>query len=162
MSVHLVNPYGCASNSSQPEEPLEYRWLAGNLHAHSTRSDGEREPQAVIDTYAGLGHGFMGLSDHDVCADFSGLLDRGMILLPCNEVSAGGPHLLHLSATRRIFPISDRQKVLDEIAADGGLGVLCHPNLEVLFDHYPFELMLELKGYIGIEIYNAGGLELCG
>ena len=42
------------------------RWLMGNLHTHTTASDGQREHQAVIDDYVGRGYGFLMISDHDI------------------------------------------------------------------------------------------------
>ena len=40
------------------------RLYRGNLHGHSTHSDGCLSPQAVVDRYAGLGYDFTCLSDH--------------------------------------------------------------------------------------------------
>ena len=42
------------------------RWLMGNLHAHTTASDGRRPHQEVLDDYAGRGYGFLMISDHDI------------------------------------------------------------------------------------------------
>lgn len=36
----------------------------GNLHAHSTASDGERSPEAVCSTYQALGYNFLAITDH--------------------------------------------------------------------------------------------------
>lgn len=40
------------------------RFYRGNLHGHSTHSDGLLSPRAVIDCYARLGYDFTSLSDH--------------------------------------------------------------------------------------------------
>jgi len=40
------------------------RFHRGNLHAHSTRSDGAREPAAVCDFYREAGYDFIALTDH--------------------------------------------------------------------------------------------------
>jgi hypothetical protein len=40
------------------------RFFRGNLHTHSTRSDGHAEPQEVVDAYRAAGHDFLVLSDH--------------------------------------------------------------------------------------------------
>ncbi|MCC7191749.1 MAG: CehA/McbA family metallohydrolase [Phycisphaeraceae bacterium] len=144
------------------------QWLRGNLHAHSTRSDGERTPQAVIDDYAARGYGFLMLSDHDIlssrdeCAEWS---RRGMILIPGNEVSALGPHLLHVDADRYVKPSRYRQEVLNQINACGigsesngkrgrGFAVINHPNWHGNFDHCSIEQLREWTGYIGVEIFN--------
>lgn len=40
------------------------RFFKGNLHAHSTRSDGVREPEAVCALYRDAGYDFLALTDH--------------------------------------------------------------------------------------------------
>ena len=40
------------------------RFWRGNLHTHSTRSDGRLPPQAVADFYKGAGYDFLALTDH--------------------------------------------------------------------------------------------------
>ena len=40
------------------------RFWRGNLHTHSTLSDGALEPESVINAYRGAGYDFMCLSDH--------------------------------------------------------------------------------------------------
>jgi hypothetical protein len=155
MPVSLQNPYARNSNT-------QYRWLKGNLHAHTDLSDGSREPQTVIDLYAGLGYDFMALSDHDVFSDYSAIDAKGMILLPGNEVTQFGPHVLQIGSTSLADPHEDRQRVIDQIVATGGLAVLNHPNWESDWDHYPFELMQQLKGYAGVEVFNGVCLDLEG
>jgi len=142
-------------------DPLA-RWLRGNLHAHSTRSDGRLDIQDVIRAYANLGHHFLMLSDHDVCADFSGLEPCGLILLRGNEVSARGPHILHVGAASKVEPLANRQAVIEAIRRDGGFAILNHPNWEDDFDHYPFELLCALKGFTGIELFNGTVIEHAG
>jgi len=133
------------------------RWLMGNLHTHTTRSDGQREPQAVIDDYAERDHGFLMLSDHDVFTsadDYTPLDAGGMILVPGNEVSANGPHMLQVGGDRLVEPHADRQQVIEAAEACGGFSVFNHPNWFANFDHCPQELLERCQGYAGIEIYN--------
>jgi len=144
METYIESPY---------KEPEGSFWIAGNLHTHTTRSDGASDPQEVIEHYASLGHGFLMLSDHDVLADYSGLNDCGMVLIPGNEIGQG-PHILHLNAPCQVQPDPDRQKVIDAINASGGYAILCHPNWQSHFNHFPYEDMRSLSGYLGIEIFN--------
>lgn len=133
------------------------RWLMGNLHTHTTRSDGQREPQAVVDDYAERGHGFLMISDHDVCTsshDCAKLDPGDMILIPGNEISANGPHLLHVGAGERVEPHADRQQVIDAVAQSGGFAVFNHPNWFAGFDHCPQKVLEGCRGYAGLEIYN--------
>ena len=39
--------------------------LRGNLHAHTTFSDGVRSPQALVDEYESRGYDFLAITDHD-------------------------------------------------------------------------------------------------
>src|SRR6185369_7280863 len=89
-------------------------WLKGNLHTHTTRSDGAQPPQDVIDGYAEKAYGFLALSDHDIWSDYTQINARGMILIQANEVTANGPHVLQVGGTRRIEPKKDRQQVIQE------------------------------------------------
>lgn len=134
------------------------RGLRGNLHVHSRQSDGEAEPQAVIDRYAALGYGFLMLSDHDRRTELpqlAGYDAHGMVLVPGSEVTAEGPHLLHVGGEGHVEPNADRQRVLDAIRGCGGLAVMNHPNWFNDCDHWPHEALLALHGYDGIEIFNA-------
>ena len=106
-------------------------WLRGNLHAHTTQSDGKRSRQAVIDDYSRRGYDFLMISDHDVYTspeDYAGLDAKGLVLIPGNEVSRLGEHLLHVNANRLVDANPDRQIVLDDIACHGGFAVVNHPN----------------------------------
>ena len=132
-------------------------WMKGNLHTHTTASDGERPHQEVIDEYARRGHGFLSVSDHDVFTSaevYRRFDDRGMILIPGNEISAKGPHLLHVGGASLIAPEPDRQQVIDRIREDEGFAVFNHPNWQKGFNHCPQELLERCDGYLGIEIYN--------
>lgn len=132
-------------------------WLRGNLHTHTTRSDGRADPQAVIDHYARRGYGFLMLSDHDITttpADYLRLDARGLILIPGNEISAGGPHMLHVDADRHVAPAPARQEVINAVNAGRGFVVVNHPNWHANFDHCTAEQLTEWTGYVGMEIFN--------
>jgi len=152
VTVAIVNPYASGAGL----------WRRGNLHAHTTNSDGDRTPQDVVDAYAALGYDFLMLSDHDFVTDPVTLQDRGMALIPGNEVTARGPHILHVNASTRIEPSADRCRVLDAITADGDFAVVSHPNWEEHFAHCPQGLLEEWNGYAGIEIYNGVVRRLTG
>ena len=133
------------------------RPLKGNLHAHTNESDGTMQPQAMIDAYAERGYDFLMVSDHDIYNSperLAGYQANGMTLIPGNEVTANGPHLLHVNANRRVEPQRDRQAGLDEIGRGGGFAIMNHPNWEEDFDHLPFQQLEALRGYAGIEIFN--------
>jgi hypothetical protein len=146
--IKIFNPYEGLSKG---------QWMRGNLHCHSTRSDGSRPPQGVIDDYARRGYDFLMLSDHDVFSspeDYAQWDARGMLLINGNEVSAGGVHILHVDADRRVEPAKRRQQVIEEVNKTKGFTIVAHPNWTNNFDHCPAEKMLEWTGYLGVEVYN--------
>ncbi len=77
-----------------------------------------------------------------------------MIIIPGNEITIDGPHLLHINPKKKIEPYPDRQKVLNEIHNDSNFAIICHPNWEEDFNHCPQELLESWNYYTGIEIYN--------
>lgn len=146
--MHIEHPYRDLTGG---------HWVRGNLHAHTTFSDGRRGRQEVIDDYAGRGHGFLMISDHDVFTgpdEYGALQSRGLVLIPGNEITANGPHMLHVNASGRVEPHADRQRAIDDANADGGFVVLNHPNWQGRFDHFSLAHMAALQGWVGMEIYN--------
>jgi len=48
------------------------RWFKGNLHTHTTRSDGAEDPAATIERYISLGYHFLSITDHrETALDFA-------------------------------------------------------------------------------------------
>ncbi len=143
------NPYGKLTNG---------RWIKGNLHVHTTNGDGKLKPQEVIDHYAQSGYGFLMLSEHDYLTsqeDLDKYDSKNMILIPGNEITLNGPHILHVNAKTFLQPLANRQEVIDKINADGGLAILNHPNWLKDFNHCPQYYIDMWQGYSGIEIFNA-------
>lgn len=136
-------------------------WLKGNLHTHSTQSDGTADPQMVIANYAALGHDFLMLADHEVLTSeerYAQWDAHGLVLIPGLEI-AGGPHLLYVDADRAIPPQQPRQAILNQIEAlaqsrGRGFAIMNHPNWQSRFDHTTLAQLQEWIGYAGIEIYN--------
>jgi len=57
-------------------------WFRGNLHTHTTRSDGSRPPEQVIADYEARGYDFLVISDHDVLVELDGYQkDTSMTLI---------------------------------------------------------------------------------
>lgn len=142
--TELVSPYADGGT-----------WLRGNLHAHSTNSDGVRTPERVVEDYAARGYDFLAVSDHDTFTDPTEYRSEpAMTMVPAVEVSANGPHTLHVGATEAVRPHGDRQAVVDAIREGSGIAVPAHPNWQETFAHWPQDELERIKGYAGIEIYN--------
>ena len=64
-------------------------WYKGNLHCHTTDSDGRLTPQEVVDLYRSAGYDFLAISDHNIFSDYREKFDsENFIILPAMEASA--------------------------------------------------------------------------
>jgi hypothetical protein len=133
-------------------------WLRGNLHLHTTVSDGELEPQQAVDGYAAQGYDFLAITDHDRVVDVDELDDRGMTLLPGVEIAPPGGALGQTIHCVGIGPSEVPEKREEDTAQDaiGRLNEICeatfiaHPSWSSL----TFEDILPIEGIIGVEVYN--------
>ncbi len=63
-------------------------WYKGNLHCHSTNSDGKLSPKEVVDLFKENGYSFLCFSDHDIYTDYRSEFDsEDFIILPGLEAS---------------------------------------------------------------------------
>ena len=151
MSHIIINPYADLTAGN---------WVRGNLHAHTTASDGKLLPQELVDAYAKVGYEFLAITDHDVytsAEDHQSLDDKGLILITGVETTDNGPHVLCLNGDSAIEPSSDRQAVIHATLASGGFVIPAHLNRESHFDHTPIDQLRLWDGYEGIEIFNGQG-----
>jgi len=134
-------------------------WLRGNVHTHTTETDGEYTIEETLAAYEAAGHDYLAISDHDLLIDPDDYrADTSLTLLPAVEVTANGPHVVHVGATDVVEPQADRQVVVDEIRAQDAVAIPAHPNWLGEYDHWPQGRLSDLTGYHGIEIYN-GNIE---
>ena len=121
MQTSLVNPFGLPDADG-------YMWLKGNLHTHTTNSDGRVAPQARLDQYAAKGYDFLCLSDHDtitrvdtVCAPDDFVLVQGAELHPLNPFGGRQYHLLCLDIHEDMdSEAMAPQEVIDSVNDQGG------------------------------------------
>ncbi len=150
MKRHFVNPFKAPGN-----------WYKGNVHAHTTMSDGTRTPETLVDIYREAGYDFLSVTDHSVVADTGGLESPGFLLVPGEEICVGRSHagtLYHIVAlgVEETLPFTDfdreldPQRVVDHINEVGGIPILAHPYWSGL-NHRD---MMALERYHGVEIYN--------
>ena len=152
---------------------LEGNWYKGNLHVHSTFSDGQLKPEEIVQLYKNKGYSFISITDHNIYIDHTHLDSDSFITLPGVEVSVNNvygdkpPFGMHVIAVARKlpagfknfqqFPTEDHERIdsiqayLDYLREKGMLLILAHPvwhGLEI-YDY------MDLKGFIGMEIFNS-------
>lgn len=65
-------------------------WYKGNLHSHTTLTDGMLTPEQDVALYKAHGYSFLCISEHDLFTDFREEFNEpGFIILPGIEYSAG-------------------------------------------------------------------------
>jgi hypothetical protein len=136
-------------------------WLKGNLHTHTTASDGVRTPQETVDHYAQNGYDFLAITDHGLLVDPKTLNHRGMTLIPSQEISVGNSEAgttTHIVCAniRETLPLkdfdpdTDPQKAIDLTTQQGGFTIIAHPYWSGL----QLSGLNRLHSYLGVEIYN--------
>ena len=140
-------------------------WYKGNLHMHTTDSDGALDVEEAVARYRDAGYDFIAVTDHRRVNP--GWEEEDFLVLPGVEYDTGGSrgrpvyHILgigmarpvHLSYYRdrmRGTLAPDPQEIIDEIRAAGGIAILAHPAWSVMTP----EEMFHLHGFAGAEIYN--------
>ena len=133
-------------------------WLRGNLHMHTTRSDGRLSFEDAVARYEQAGYDFIAVTDHWVRSE-TGTTAGGMLLLSGCEynigetVQEGVYHIVGVGMERA--PALERtekspQRIIDEIRAAGGAAILAHPAWSL----NSTEAVARLTGLCGTEIYN--------
>ncbi len=128
-------------------------WLKGNLHAHTTLSDGELPPDETLEAFLHKGYDYVALTDHDVIASPNEQRYPQILFLPGVEHSAQ-QHILRVNVTTTLPHDLSYQSVIDLTIQAGGLVILNHPNWGDDFNHWRDSHLQALERYHGIEIYN--------
>lgn len=137
---------------------LPGRFLKGNLHLHTTNSDGVLSPQEVIDHYREAGYDFLAITDHKRLTPTESLNRRGLVLLPGMELHPGSAELgqaHHLVA----IGMKEEIKIAPELTLRDALEFLA-PRCWFVFIAHPYWTsltyrdVLGLPWHIGIEVFN--------
>ncbi len=114
----------------------------GNIHTHTTFSDGDHPPEDVYAWYRDRGYAFLAITDHNTLTDPATyrLLERKkrFVMIPGEEVTMRGAgkqvHVNALCHRHAIGPRSfDTQRealtwAVREVAAQGAVALVNHPN----------------------------------
>jgi len=120
------------------------RFQRGNVHTHSTRSDGTAPLEDMVRWYREHGYQFLAMTEHDRRLDPGELAPMStpdFVVLPGEEVTdAWQDHPLHVNAlcARATIPGGRRfespgpglAEILAEVRAEGGIPLVNHPNFQ--------------------------------
>lgn len=132
------------------------RFYKGNLHTHTTNSDGRRTPEEVMREYRDNGYDFLALTDHWKVGSERRFGD--MLVLPGVEYDFNFPgQVLHVvgilpeaACGETICRGMAHQDVIDAIDGCGGAAIVAHPAWSL---NTP-EMLASLRGVCAAEVYN--------
>jgi len=136
-------------------------WVKGNLHSHTTFSDGMLTPQQLVYLYERNGYDFIAITDHGVIAPIDDLSKEDFLVLRGVELAVGSGELgdpFHIVAigideqlpVKNIKRDTDPQEVIDLIKEHEGEAIIAHPYWSSL----TLRDLESLRNYLGIEVFN--------
>ena len=138
-------------------------WYKGNIHTHTTKSDGDAAPEVVVKWFMEHGYDFLVLSDHNHRTILEQEVEGGPLMVPGEEVSAridNGSIPIHINGigiTRVVEPyhgdeiVDTIQRNVNAILDAGGIASINHPNYQWAFDHTHVR---EVDGASLLEVFN--------
>ncbi len=142
-------------------------WWKGNLHSHTTISDGRAEPAAMVEHYRDAGWNFLAITDHRTFGFHESLQGDAFLVLPGLEgdinPDVGTHHVVALGDAswreKHGRPYQSPQAgenvgqaLLDSLGAEQALTMYCHP----VWSRREFADIENLQGFSLFEIYNHG------
>lgn len=152
--------------------PVDGVWLKGNIHSHSTVSDGLFTPKELAELYHTHGYAFLSMTDHNIFVPHNELPEDEVILLTgvehdleysqdkCTHVvglgAAGKKETAYLCKQYSAGELTD-QRLIELMRTDGQFISLAHP----VWSRMKSDEILQLKGFHAIEVFNNGTEHLC-
>lgn len=133
-------------------------FLKGNLHTHTTNSDGRLSPQETVDMYRRAGYDFLALTDHNALTSTRELDTEGLVMLNGMELHQGRGELrqvhhivaIGMQTAIEVPPTDSLQEALTHIAPRCRFAFIAHPYWTSL----TLRDILGMAGQIGIEVFN--------
>lgn len=150
--------------------PNTGNWLKGNVHSHTTRTDGLCPPDKQIRDYCEHGYDFLSITDHNVVDSHQLGKDVDICIIPGwerdirhNVENTKCIHVVGLfPSDAEVTPVREErrydcqeishQQLLDEMKADGEYVFLAHPH----WSRMTPDEVLNLSGLHAIEVFNTG------
>lgn len=149
-----VNPYQNLNNAF---------WKKANFHTHSgtgPRTCGKHSPEDVTYLYREYKYDFLCISNHNLFRSYRNYSDEQLTLIDGVEYTTNRIHMLTVGIQENLISLPV-QEAIDRTNELGGFAVFCHPNWPTKAAVSP-EMILEHKGYLGIEVLNAVCFRLAG
>ena len=128
-------------------------WFKGNLHTHTTQSDGDATPEQAVAWYGDRGYAFIAITDHERHTPGGSFARHDLLTLTGVELAGVGYHLVALgcSALPDLAAQATAQGCVDAVLAVGGLPFFAHPYW---CGQTPAQIA-PIRGIAGLEVYNS-------
>ena len=153
---------------------LQGKWFKGNIHSHTTVSDGTVDPAQQAADYRAMGYDFLALADHNVMLTHSQYNSEDFLMLPgwerdipieekvkCIHVvglfPADTPDDAEVSRPKGNPAEMSMQDLLDQMRGENAFTVIAHP----LWSRMEPEEVRALTDFDAIEVFNTGTECLC-
>jgi len=132
-------------------------WLKGNLHLHSTLSDGKKTPEELFKLYKAAGYDFLSLTDHWKL--YPAGEKYGLLLIAGSELNAKNNYLHTVGLNLKSIPEErEGESVYRHLIDNSEFKILAHPNWSIL-DINNVSILKEMDA---LEVYNTGcEMEIC-
>jgi hypothetical protein len=152
-------------------------WYKGNMHCHSTHSDGSPSPEEAFRKYREQGYHFVALTDHNFFTNHQEFSDEQFLVIPGMEHSVRVDHTpnnMHVLIYQQegqpqpgglppfqhatevpIVPYTGPETLqhsVDEANQRGAFAVLAHPT----WSRYFLPAYEDVEGFLAMEIFNYG------
>ena len=133
-------------------------FFRGNLHCHTTESDGMRTPAEAIDLYRGKGYDFLAITDHRKVTVTENHREGSLLVLSGIELDYTLPgetvHIVGFGMTENVAP-----KVRYEMGAQAGVDIIrrCGGRAIVAHPHWSLNTastLMAIRDATAAEVYN--------
>lgn len=135
------------------------RLYKGNLHTHTTVTDGVKTPEETKAIYKKLGYDFLVITDHWVYGEGCESDRSGLIILSGIEYNFGSDaakgvfHIVGFGTEKDpgVVREDDVQSAVDKINSHGGGAILAHPAWSM----NTYDMIMQYEGFTATEIFNS-------
>jgi len=133
-----------------PPFDREGTWYKGNLHTHTTQSDGALSLSEALDWYRAHGYDFLAVTDHWIWTPTE-LRDDGLLVVSGIELGSRDWHIVGIGGAQPPETVlGEANAIFDHFDSSGGVAVLAHPYWSGIPSHRIAQWHVSV-----MEVYNA-------
>jgi hypothetical protein len=131
-------------------DPSTKNWYKGQIHCHTTNSDGSRSVAEVVALYKGAGYDFLLITDHNQVTNTASYTTSDFLTLPGNELTYSSRHVnaINISGGNPSGPSATLQEVINLALNADAIPQINHPD----YSNHTASTILNTSGAILMEI----------